>query len=458
MVLKKFSVLLVIRLILILGNMLLISAIFGDERLIFNHVILFIILAFQISELIRFVNKTNRSIARFLFAIKHDDISINLSKKNSDSSFGELQTAFEEIMFTYKEAKIEKEANFHYLKHIIENIKVGIISIENKEDIVLFNLPAEKILNVIGVKNWKILQEKSPHFVKEIEKIGNEGKGLIEIKTNQEVKTLSVDISSMKLLDQQYKVITFQDIKSEIELKEIEAWHKLIRILTHEIMNSITPISSLTETMQTMLSHSGKQKKLQELDDETIGDLLFSLKTIEKRSNGLLDFVGDYRKLTRVPQPAFEKVNIRDLLLGIESLMLPTLAKNAIALDLEIEKTINYIRLDPKLIEQVLLNLITNSRHALKGVTNPVITLRAYQKNASTFISVSDNGIGISEKEIQEVFTPFFSTKKEGSGIGLSLSKQIMHLHQGRISVDSIPSGGATTFVLKFPIVGDKDL
>ena len=450
MILKRFSVLLVIRVILILGNMVLIAAIFGDERLIFNHVILFVILVFQIVELLRFVNKTNRSISRFLFAIKHDDISINLSEKNAGSSFGELQTAFEEIMRTYKDAKIEKEANFHYLKHIIEHIKVGIISIENKEDIVLFNLPAEKILNVMGVKNWEILKGKQARFVNEIEKIGDEGKGLIELTTHQEVKTLSVDISSMKLLDKQYKVITFQDIKSEIELKEIEAWHKLIRILTHEIMNSITPIASLTETMQTMLSENGEQKHLHDLDNETIKDLLFSLKTIEKRSNGLLDFVGDYRKLTRVPQPVFEVVNVSDLLHGIESLMRPTLEKNAINLKIEIDKGINDLSLDPKLIEQVLLNLIANSKHALKGVSNPTIMLNAYQKNTSTFFSVTDNGTGISEKEIQEIFTPFFSTKKEGSGIGLSLSKQIMHLHQGRISVSSTPSE-STTFLLRFP-------
>jgi len=430
--------------------MVLLSAIFGDERLIFNHIILLVILVFQIAELLRFVNKTNRSIARFLFAIKHDDISINLSERKSGGSFAELQSAFEEIMYTYKDAKIEKEANFHYLKHIIEHIKVGIISIENEEDIVLFNLPAEKILNVMGIRNWQILREKQLHFIREIEKLGNEGKGLIEINTNQEVKTLSVDISSMKLLDKQYKVITFQDIKSEIELKEIEAWHKLIRILTHEIMNSITPITSLTETMQTMLSQDGVQKRLSTLDDEIIGDLLFSLKTIEKRSNGLIDFVGDYRKLTRVPQPVFEEVELTELLHGIESLMRPTLEKEQIDMQIEIDSGMGQLSLDPKLIEQVLLNLITNSKHALKGIDHPVISLRSYQKNANTFISVSDNGAGISEKEIQEIFTPFFSTKKEGSGIGLSLSKQIMHLHQGRISVSSIPNE-QTVFVLQFP-------
>jgi nitrogen fixation/metabolism regulation signal transduction histidine kinase len=429
--------------------MVLIAAIFGDERLIFNHIILLVILTFQVTELIRFVNKTNRSIARFLFAIKHSDISINLSEKKSGSSFAELQTAFEEIMHSYKNIKIEKEANFHYLKHIIEHIKVGIISIENKEDIVLFNLPAEEILNVMGVKNWQILKEKQVYFVNEIERLGDEGKGLIEINTNQEVKTLSVDISSMKLLDKQYKVITFQDIKSEIELKEIEAWHKLIRILTHEIMNSITPITSLTETMQTMLSEDGQQKSLQSLDDETIGDLLFSLKTIQKRSNGLIDFVGDYRKLTKVPQPVFEETNIQDLLQGMESLMRPALEKKGIALVVTIEEGVNMLSIDPKLIEQVLLNLITNSKHALADRANPSIELKAYQKNKTTFITVGDNGMGISKKEIQEIFTPFFSTKKEGSGIGLSLSKQIMYLHKGRISVNSMPND-QTTFILQF--------
>ncbi|MEL7002867.1 MAG: hypothetical protein AAFN93_09060 [Bacteroidota bacterium] len=305
-----FGFKLVFRLFLILANMAALNIIFGDPRLFFNQIILGIILIIQIAEIIRFVNITNRELSKFLLAIKHSDFSINFNKYKIGRSFTSLNNAFEDIITSYKEAKIEKEAQFQYLQLVVSRMSTGIISIENDFDIALMNEPAQKALGVTGIKNWKILAEKLPKFTREIDSMTDNSKHLIELETKEDKKTLSVEMKSIIILDNTYKLITFQDIHGVIEEKEIEAWHKLIRILTHEIMNSITPISSLTDTMHAMLERGGQKITPGDFDEEMIDDLIFSLKTIQRRSDGMMEFVDDYRKLTRVAKPTLVQVPV----------------------------------------------------------------------------------------------------------------------------------------------------
>ncbi|HNP18637.1 MAG TPA: ATP-binding protein [Fulvivirga sp.] len=445
---KRFSFKVVLRIALITANSFALSIIFGDDRLFFNQIILFVVLVIQIVELLKFVKHTNRELAKFLLAIKHRDFSINFQKSNLGDSFKELNNAFSEMIEIYKKTKTDQEAQFQYLRMVVSNVNIGIISIEDGLDITLMNKSAEEILKIKGIRNWNIFKEKHPLFSKEIDQIGKEGRKLIELKQHGDSKTLSVDVSSMIMLDKSYKLITLQDIKNEIEQKEIEAWHKLIRILTHEIMNSATPISSLSETMQMMLEHDGKQIALSNLTEDTINDLRFSLQTIRKRSNGMLDFIDDYRKLTKVPTPVKELTNVANLIKEVEVLVKPDLIKKGIQLIVRSELDIA-LNIDAKLIQQVLLNLIKNAAYAVNESPNPIIRLSVYDIDNKTIIEVSDNGMGIPEKEISEIFIPFYTTKKTGSGIGLSLSKQIMHLHGGTIKVKSIKDEGAT-FLLSF--------
>jgi two-component system, NtrC family, nitrogen regulation sensor histidine kinase NtrY len=445
---KKFSFKIVVRIAFILANIFAISFILGDDRLFFNQIILFVLLILQIAELLRFVKQTNRELSKFLLAIKHQDFSINFQHTRLGSSFNELNNAFSEIIEMYKKNKIDQEAQFQYLRMVVSHVNIGIISIEEGVDITLMNKSAEEILDIKGIRTWQILNDKCPLFTKEVDLLGSEGRKLIELKQNGDSKTLSVAISSMVMLDKSFKLITIQDIKNEIEQKEIEAWHKLIRILTHEIMNSATPISSLSETMQMMLEKDGEQIPYDQITNETVNDLLFSLKTIRKRSNGMLDFIDDYRKLTRVPAPVKEDTNIARLLKEVEVLAKPDLLKKGITLSVKSEEGI-YRQLDPRLIQQVLLNMIKNAEHALSAIDNALIEMTAIKENGKLIIEVRDNGHGIPEKEINEIFIPFYTTKKTGSGIGLSLSKQIMHLHGGQIKANS-EVGKGTSFLLYF--------
>ncbi|MBL3658311.1 sensor histidine kinase [Fulvivirga sediminis] len=443
---KKFSFKVVIRIIFILIVMTAFASIFGDSRLFFNHIILSLIMMAQVWELIRFINLTNRELSKFLLSIKHKDFTVHFNKATVSDSFKELNQAFNEIIASYKQSQIENEGQFHYLKMVVNHINVGILSIENELDIVLMNKTAESLLQAQGIKNWNILKSKHPSFVHEINQLQNSGRKLVSIESGSN-RTLSVEVNSMQLLGKTYKLITFQDIKDEIEQTEIEAWHKLIRILTHEIMNSATPISSLTETMQGMLSKNGDQIPLSDLNEEIIDDLRFSLKTIQKRSDGMLAFIDDYRKLTKVSNPRLEEVDVSELFQHIHLLMKRQMDENNIHFKMACD--IHTINLDRHLIEQVLINLITNSIHALERKETPEISLTAHYMGEKACIAVTDNGSGIPKVELSQIFVPFYSTKKQGSGIGLSLSKQIMHLHKGYIKVDS-EDGKGTTISLYF--------
>lgn len=450
MIYQRFTFLIIIRIVFLLANVLILSVIFGDKRLFFNQIILVLILIFQVFELIRFVNHTNRELSKLFYAIRHSDFSISFKQSILGKSFKDLQDSMTDIIQAYRQVKIEKEAQFHLLQMMVNQLRIGIVAVENEESITLINPTAEEVTGIQGLKNWKILQQINPKLANEIEQIGSQGRRLVEIKSLSETHYLSVDVSTLIILDKPLKLITLQNINSEIEQKEIEAWHKLIRILTHEIMNSVTPISSLTETMQSLLTdRDGKEKEIQSVTQETIGDIRFSLNTIQKRTDGLLNFVENYRKLTKVPKPSKVRSNIKEFLDGMERLMSNELSRKNVRLTIEADHKIE-IDLDPVLLEQVLINMVTNSLHALDNVTNPRIRIHAGHHDKQPFIEISDNGKGISSKELSEIFIPFFTTKKEGSGIGLSLSKQILAAHGGSIKVQSVVNEG-TSFFLQFP-------
>ena len=450
MIFRRFSILTTLRISLILLNGFIIASIFGDDRLFFNQIILALILIVQVYELIRFVNVTNRELTKFFQAVKQSDFTINFTKDTLGRSYAGLFESMRSLLDAYKKVKIEKEAQFHLLQQIIAHVPTGIIVIAEKDDIILLNESAKKILKIPQIKSWKALQAKLPKFTALILQFPSNGRFLVETEVEKDIRTLSLDLSRFTLLEQDYELITFADIKSEIEQKEIEAWHRLIRILTHEIMNSVTPISSLTETMQGMLAKPDLSPKTKdEITDQTISDLLFSLKTIQKRSDGLLNFVEDYRRLTRVPKPELEDTIIQELFANVLQLMSAELKAKNISSTIKITPPEYAFKLDRSLIEQVLINLVKNSIQALSKTKNPSIQLQSRSTQNSNLIEVIDNGSGIDQNDINDIWVPFYTTKESGSGIGLSLTKQVMKLHHGNIAVQSMPNK-ATIFSLEF--------
>ena len=448
---KSFSANIVLRVVLLLLTMVALSYIFGRSDLLFNHLILGFLLIFQVYGLIHYVQLTNRKLAKLLMSIKNNDFTVSFGSMEHDRQFSDLQHSFKEIIDAYKNTKTEKEAQYKYLQLIVKHINVGIISLKGNDEIALINQPALDTLQISTYHYWHNLKNSQPLFVEQVEQMREDESKLLEVPIGGEVKRLSVHISTTLLLGQPYRIITFQDISRELGQEEINAWHKLIRILTHEIMNSVTPISSLSETMQMMLlSDSGKLKKTGEVDQATLEDLAYSLQTIQKRSDGLLGFVEDYRKLSKIPRPQPELIVVRGLLEDMGRLMQIELRKQNIKLSIKLPDNQLKLIADRRLLEQILINLMTNSCQALVHTPNPQIELSAKETDNKIVLEVADNGSGLAADKLDKIFVPFFSTKKQGSGIGLSLSRTIMNQHGGSIKVNALKEG-LTVFSLAFP-------
>ncbi len=447
--LPKFVAWLLLRASLMVVTAAALGTMLGDSTLFFNQVILTLVFAGQIAEFIHFINKTNRELSRLLNAIQYSDFTISFDRSTMGGSFTDLAQSLTGVALKLRDVKIEKEGQYQFLQKMVDQMEIGVMVLRN-EQVMLINPSAQELLGAKGITNWNLLEEKNRVFTQQVKDLGQSGRKLMEFSVDGVTRMMIVKVGTITILDNDHRIVTIQDINSEIEQKEIEAWHKLINILTHEIMNSITPISSLTETMQTILRHrDGQPKKAQELTTENVNDLLFSLSTIHRRSEALQQFVENYRKITRVPRPEKKDLSAFALFASVERLMHVPLTQSRITVTLEsnIDTT---IKADATLVEQVLINLVTNSIHAMEDASNKEIKFRTFVAGSQTVIEVEDNGKGIPEKEIKQIFIPFFTTRENGSGIGLSLSRQIMSSHGGTIRVRSEVNKG-TVFSLFFP-------
>lgn len=451
---KKFSVALFIRLVLILFNLTGLAFVIVNTTIqnwIFTTIVLLLLAVFQAYNLIRFVNKTNRDYAKFLTSVKNGDFISNFHTKFHDSGYKDFYSSLSEVFEIFQKVKIEKEAQFQYLRQIMRQLNVGVIAFATDGVIEVMNLMATRLLRITKVDHWDKLKEKTPEFYDLINSISKKDKRLVDFVIKGEKKQFLIEVNTISLLDQPHKIITFQNIKSEVEAKEIEAWHILIRTMAHEIMNSLTPITSLTETSIMLLQNeNGNQKKSSDFTEKTISNLAIALKTIESRTNGLLGFISNYRKLTRIALPKPEKLGIDELFEKTETLMRSEAEKCKASIKYHVLHSEMFINADIGQIEQVLINLLTNSFSAVKQTKKPEIKVLAYNNEDGITIEITDNGNGIESDKIDKIFIPFFSTKPQGTGIGLSLSKQIMKNHKGNIEVKSIP-GKKTSFYIYFP-------
>lgn len=454
---KRFTLQVVTRIVLILVGCVLFSYFLLND-LWFSMIGVGLIILLLVVFLIQYVNNTNYSLVKFLEALKNEDYSVYFSPSKKGDSFAKVFDDFNLIIKIFKQNKIEKEAQYKYFKYILEHVNLGIISIKkddlfnrNSSDEILFlNKAACDIIQQPKHKYWHRLAVKVPWLIEELKKIANGGKLLVEFGNEVEKKQLSLESIEIQLLGEKYLIITFQDIRSEIEQKEIEAWHNVIRILAHEMLNSFTPVSSLASTVKSTTEDSeGNIFKLKDLDDEDIQDINMAVTTIKKRSDGLLAFVKDYRTISNVPVPIVVNTNIKKFLQSIELLMKPLLMEANVSLELAHIPANGVIVIDTKLIEQVIINLINNSIHALSETENPLIKISCSFQSDKTIISIHDNGKGIEDQILNQIFIPFYTTKKNGSGIGLSLSKNIMKKHGGNLIVSS-EVGKFTMFSLVF--------
>jgi len=474
MVFKRFSLIVLLRTIVLCISAFVLIYLLTQTAFIATPFIITLLIVAQIYSLVHYVQKTNREIARFFDSIKYSDFSQSFRSTIKGSSFEELNNAFSKVIDEFKKTRSEKEEHYRYLQIVVQHIGIGLLAFTQDGNVELLNTATKRLLKVNNIKNIGELSNISPTLVSALQDIKAGDKVLIKITTDNELSQLSIYATEFKLKETHYTLVSLTNIQSELEEREMEAWQNLIRVLTHEIMDSVTPLVSLSSTASSLLdattgehgdnditpdtetvdneSHS-KQPVTNlpsvKINKESLQDIKDALDTISKRSEGLLHFVDNYRNLTRIPVPNFQIVKIAELFGRIEKLFSDRFREKKIQYVYSIEPQNLELTADPDLIEQVIINLVMNSIKALSATGSPMIKLIGkVDERGETIIQVVDNGHGIPEELLEKIFIPFFTTHKDGSGIGLSLTRQIMRAHKGGITVHSDPDT-ETIFTLK---------
>ncbi|NOQ24710.1 MAG: ATP-binding protein [Bacteroidales bacterium] len=446
---SRFRINIAIQILFIAASMLAFFWTLDQEYMLITSSSLVILWILQLVYLFWYLQKVNRDIIKFITAIKYDDVSIGFNKnKKVDKSFEQLHYELNQIIKDISEVRSEKEIEHQYFQNTIKHIGTGILAFDDLGKIEICNDAALNLLNRHNLKSISEVEKIQTGLADIFKEIKPGNTKLLKLNIDNEIVQLTVKAAKFKIKDRNLKLLSLQNIKSEIDQSEVTAWQKLIRVLTHEIMNSVSPIKLLSSSLIDMFEEDEKIKTIEDIDNKTIEDSVLGLKTIHKRSTGLSNFVETYKNLTQIPKANFTEFQVSHLFDHINTLLKNDLEQKSIVFNYKCYPKNLIVNADEKLIEQVLINLIKNASEALLSFDKPTINIDTELINERVLIKVSDNGKGISPEVLDNIFIPFFTTKEKGSGIGLSLSRQIMHLHGGNISVKSEP--GKTVFTLHF--------
>lgn len=429
-------------------SMVLFSFMITRSNMLFAAILTFAIIVIQLAEIFRFVSQTNRKLTRFLESVKYSDFISGFTSDNKlGKSFKDLNIAFNEVLEAFRKARSEKEEHWQYLNSVVQQVRTGILSFDIDGNIQLMNMNAKKFVGINSIRNIRELIQANPKLYHAINSV-EAGKSQLYKGGNE--LFLTIQSTELRIRGVDVKLVTLQNIQPELQKQELEAWQNLTRVLRHEIMNSITPISSLTSTLREILDHDMERKNNHyELKDEGADDLREGLSTIENRSKGLIKFIDAYREYTSLPKPKKSVVRLKDLIEKVAQLMKTELKKTNVVFQCACSSEYLTIQADVEMIEQVIINLLKNAIEALAETTNPRLSLIGRHDENVVKIEVIDNGPGIIKEALEHIFVPFYTTKRSGSGIGLSLSRQIMQMHNGSISVESEPDI-KTIFTLRF--------
>lgn len=406
------------------------------------------VVIYQLIDIFRFQKKAQDELNEFVESVHYRDFSRYFDVKHAPSELQSLRQGFNEINTTFKVISKEKETQYQYLQKILELVDTGILSYEEQTgNVVWMNESLKKMMQLPYLKTIHSMERRDPELYKEIFVLKP---GISKIASAHFEKTsfkILLSATAFQTEGKIYKLVAFQNVNEALDETESKAWQKLLSVMTHEIMNSVAPISSLADTLKHRL-----QQSVTSLNDDagSLDDLELGIDTIKRRSEGLLKFAETYRNLNKITTLNLKKVYVRELFGNLLQLMQPTLEQKDIELETILKDTDLQLEIDINLIEQVLINLVVNAIEAIKDVPDPKIVLSAYvASNYRSVIKIADNGNGMPPELLDKIFVPFFSTKKNGSGIGLSLCKQIMMLHRGNIQVQSV-EGEGTAFLLQF--------
>ncbi len=450
MILKRFYINILLRIFGILINCFAIAFVLVPQPDWFYFINLLIVLLIQVFLLVRSQNIMNKELDQLFDSLDCSDTTMSFMSKKRDTQFQNIYKRFDVIMERMQDLKIDSLQKNEYLTTLFEHINIGIISLSNNEIIKMMNSTAKKIVGKGNLNNLNDLREIDTALANAISGIKPDESKLVSIYRDGYLQHLTIRAAYLKFKKEEIKIISFQNIRGELDEREMEGWQKLIRVLTHELMNSAGPINSTISTLLEILTENTQTSgKVVEISPEIITDTIKGLKIIEERSKGMIDFVTRFRSLTLIPHPVFMQIDVDDLINNTMVLMHDEAEKAGVNLIYKTGYSNLYANADKGMLEQILINLIKNSFDALKNTDNPVVGISVWSDhNTAVYIDISDNGGGIPQEIQDKIFVPFYTTRKNGTGIGLSLSRQLANIQGGALALTK-STKDETIFTLK---------
>lgn len=452
MVFKRYNIKLIIHLILLAAFSAGGAIYLAEKGLDIYFLLIGALAIILVFNLIRLFNRSNEELSFFLSSVLNEDSSLVFSEKTGNKSYDSLHRSINRLNDQIKDARIKVIVQEKFYQAVVENSSSGLLAFNDRGIIRLANTKVRELLGINHLHNIKQLQRVNKRLIDALHNIKPGNKQSLNIIIDEINVHLSLTAAELRLKNEIVKVIGINDISHEIDKQEIESWQKLIRILNHEIMNSLAPITSLSSTISGYYKEDGLKKEPRNIDEKTISNTLKGLSIIEEHGKGLINFVDSYRSLTKMPEIKPVELTVKNIFESIIILAASLKEEKYPGLNLSLNNTVEpenlVICADESLITRVLFNLVKNSMEAIEDTPYPSVELHAEQnRDGKVIIKVSDNGHGIDEDLVEKVFVPFFTTREKGSGIGLSLSRQIINMHKGNISVKSTPGKGTTMII-----------
>ncbi len=450
MVFRRFVVLLIVRLALVGLAMALVIWLLLQPGYHSSTLLAGIVLALVVTELWRFVSRTNREVSRFFDAVRFSDYSQRFDFENAGSGFAGLGRTFTEIISEMRQRRTGQESELRHLKALVEHIPVPLMTVHADDSITLQNNAARRLFGASHVTRINDLRQFGAGFARAVDEAIPGDRELVEFSVEGVDHHLTLAATEIIIAGDRERLISLQDIQSEIDATQAEAWRDLVRVLTHEIMNSITPVTSLAQTASDLVDDVVQQTDEDAPIARDLEDVQSAVKTVARRSDSLMQFIDSYRQISRLAPAEKKRVALGELFDSVTDLARAEWHDDRVVLATTVEPSGLYVYADRDLLEPMLLNLLRNAWQATQGLDRPTIDLQArLNRRGNTVIEIIDNGPGVPEENSRKIFVPFFTTREGGSGVGLALARQVMIAHGGYIRLSQGKSGGAV-FTLTF--------
>ncbi len=427
---KRFSLMIAARTILIMLTLVLLAYLLNLKGYLISTFVVAILLVVQSFLLHRFVNKTNNELTRFFEAARYADYSQRFEFNEIGAGFGELGKTFTDILKGFQQNRTVQEEEYRHLKALIEHVPVPLISLHADGKVSLWNNSARRLIGANAVTRFEDFKQFGEDFFEQLQTLVSGQRRLLKFEVDGMEQQLVVQATEIIVSGRQEKLLSLQDIQSELDGVQLQSWQDLVRVLTHEIMNSITPVASLAKTAADLIDDAKSKLEPSSENIEDLVDASDAIHTVARRSDGLMKFVGSYRRLTRLPEPNKRSIKVEALVADVSAIVTQDWKQKGIALNVKIAPPSLDVLVDKDMVEQLLINLLKNAEQALEAADNADVNIEAYlNKRGHVVIDISDSGKGISVDIAKKIFVPFFTTKREGSGVGLTLTRLVMIAH-----------------------------